>query len=124
MYFYNTTSGNEVDIANLSTISPNNDLNSSNESSEYVMSSEFRHPPGVTAVYIIVYCIAFLFALFGNLIVIAVVLRYRWMHTVTNFFIVNLAVADILVAIFCIPITMLIHIFVGKYIFSFMSIYI
>jgi hypothetical protein len=31
-----------------------------------------------------------MFALFGNLVVIAVVSKYKWMHTVTNFFIVNL----------------------------------
>lgn len=115
MYFYNTTSGGEeVSFTNFTTTSPNNELNGSNVSTAFVMTSEFRHPPGITALYIIVYCIAFLFALLGNVIVIAVVLRYRWMHTVTNFFIVNLAIADILMAIFCIPITMLIHIFVGK----------
>lgn len=113
MYFYNTTSGGEeVSFTNFTTTSPNNELNGSNVSTAFVMTSEFRHPPGITALYIIVYCIAFLFALLGNVIVIAVVLRYRWMHTVTNFFIVNLAIADILMAIFCIPITMLIHIFV------------
>jgi len=89
--------------------------NISNETSDYAMaSSDYKHPPEIITIYIIAYGIAFLFALFGNVIVIAVVLRYRWMHTVTNFFIVNLAIADILVALFCIPITLLTHIFVGK----------
>lgn len=96
--------------------------NISNETSEYSMaSSDYKHPPEIITIYIIAYCIAFLFALFGNVIVIAVVFRYRWMHTVTNFFIVNLAIADILVALFCIPITLLTHIFVGKTIFKYSS---
>lgn len=97
--------------------------NISNETSDYAMaSSDYKHPPEIITIYIIAYGIAFLFALFGNVIVIAVVLRYRWMHTVTNFFIVNLAIADILVALFCIPITLLTHIFVGKNFFLYITV--
>ncbi|CAI9718399.1 neuropeptide SIFamide receptor-like [Octopus vulgaris] len=35
------------------------------------------------------------------------------MHTVTNYFLVNLAVADILVAVFCLPMTLLDNLFSG-----------
>ncbi|KAK2158720.1 hypothetical protein LSH36_165g07000 [Paralvinella palmiformis] len=37
------------------------------------------------------------------------------MHTVTNYFIVNLAIADILVCIFCLPITLLSNLYTGKW---------
>ncbi|XP_052068930.1 neuropeptide SIFamide receptor-like [Mytilus californianus] len=111
MNFFNTSSVSEQDYTNIDT---NGSVitNSSNGTINFEMPSEYRHPPEITAIYIIAYGIAFLFALFGNVIVIAVVLRYRWMHTVTNFFIVNLAIADILVALFCIPVSLLTHIFV------------
>eukprot|EP00794_Sanderia_malayensis_P005691 gene5691-6392_t len=45
-----------------------------------------------------------LLILFGNWLVIGIFCQYRPLRTVTNYFIVSLAVADILVAVFCIPI--------------------
>ena len=65
-------------------------------------------------IYSVAYGIIFLFAFIGNVFVIAVVCRNRNMHTVTNYFIVNLAVADILVAVFCLPITLLDNLYNGK----------
>lgn len=44
-------------------------------------------------------------AIGGNGIVIYIVLVYKRMRTVTNFFIVNLAIGDILMAALCIPFT-------------------
>ena len=41
------------------------------------------------------------FSLVGNSLIIIVVLRHKKMRTTTNFYIVNLAVADILVTLFC-----------------------
>ena len=41
------------------------------------------------------------FSLVGNTLIIVVVLRHKQMRTTTNFYIVNLAVADILVTVFC-----------------------
>lgn len=73
-----------------------------------------KHPLHVVVIFAIFYSVIFLFALFGNIVVVVVVWKHRWMHTVTNFFIVNLAVADVLVAIFCIPITFLTNIYTGK----------
>jgi neuropeptide Y receptor len=54
------------------------------------------------AVYIM-YCTIFLFALTGNGLVCHVVHSSPRMRTVTNYFIVNLAVGDILMTIFCVP---------------------
>lgn len=51
----------------------------------------------------IMYGLVTLFALAGNGLVCYIVLAYPRMRTVTNMFIVNLAVGDILMAVFCIP---------------------
>lgn len=75
----------------------------------------YRHTVTLTAVYCVAYVIVFLVGLIGNSFVIAVVLRSPRMRTVTNFFIVNLAVADILVIVFCLPATLMSNIFVREY---------
>lgn len=54
------------------------------------------------AVYIM-YCFIFLLALAGNGLVCHVVQSSPRMRTVTNYFIVNLAVGDILMTLFCVP---------------------
>jgi len=48
-----------------------------------------------------IYAMIIFFSLVGNTLIIVVVLRHRQMRTTTNFYIVNLAVADILVTVFC-----------------------
>ncbi|KAM5307292.1 pyroglutamylated RF-amide peptide receptor [Glossophaga mutica] len=49
----------------------------------------------------------FALALFGNALVVCVVARSKAMRTATNIFICSLAVSDLLIAFFCIPVTML-----------------
>lgn len=75
----------------------------------------YRHPLTLTIVYCVAYIFVFIVGLVGNSFVIAVVLRSPRMRTVTNFFIVNLAMADILVIVFCLPATLMGNIFVRKY---------
>ncbi|XP_076358990.1 neuropeptide SIFamide receptor-like [Tachypleus tridentatus] len=70
-----------------------------------------RHSLGVASVFCVAYTIVFLIGIFGNSFVIAVVARSPRMRTTTNFFIVNLAVADILVVIFCLPATLVSNVF-------------
>ncbi|CAF1125620.1 unnamed protein product [Rotaria sordida] len=54
---------------------------------------------------IILYAIVFFVGTIGNLLVIIVIQRNRSMRTVTNMFIMNLAAADLLVLLFCLPTT-------------------
>lgn len=56
------------------------------------------------AVYLM-YCGVFFVALFGNGLVCYVVYSSPRMRTVTNLFIVNLAVGDILMTLVCVPFT-------------------
>ncbi|KAG6457360.1 hypothetical protein O3G_MSEX010254, partial [Manduca sexta] len=81
------------------------------------LSEEFmyRHSGAMTAVYCVAYLLVFVVGLVGNCFVIAVVYRSPRMRTVTNYFIVNLAVADILVIVFCLPATLMSNIFVREY---------
>ncbi|CAN7993258.1 unnamed protein product [Ixodes hexagonus] len=73
-----------------------------------------RYSPGIVAVFCLAYSVVFVMGLLGNSFVVAVVARSPRMRTVTNYFIVNLAMADILVVVFCIPATLVSNIFVRK----------
>lgn len=75
----------------------------------------YRHSMAMSAVYCVAYILVFVVGLIGNSFVIAVVYRSPRMRTVTNFFIVNLAVADVLVIVFCLPATLMSNIFVREY---------
>lgn len=78
----------------------------------------YRHSTPIILVYCVAYLIVFVVGLVGNCFVIAVVYRSPRMRTVTNLFIVNLAVADILVIVFCLPATLMSNIFVREYNFQ------
>ncbi|KAI5087865.1 neuropeptide Y receptor type 2, partial [Silurus meridionalis] len=62
---------------------------------------------GVQVVLILAYSTIILFGVSGNSLVIYVVYKFRNLRTVTNFFIANLAVADLLVNALCLPFTLM-----------------
>ena len=74
-----------------------------------------KQPLHMLVVYSLAYGFVFVLGVIGNGLVVSVVLCIPSMKTVTNYFIVNLAVADLLVALFCLPITLLANIFWGQY---------
>lgn len=55
---------------------------------------------------IVLYAIICVLSLCGNMMVIVTLLRNRHMRTVTNVFLVNLAVGDLLLGVFCMPFTL------------------
>ncbi|XP_058153231.1 neuropeptide FF receptor 2 [Dasypus novemcinctus] len=73
----------------------------------------YLHQPQVAAIFIISYFLIFFLCMVGNTVVCFIVIRNKDMHTVTNLFILNLAISDLLVGIFCMPITLLDNIIVG-----------
>lgn len=73
-----------------------------------------RHPLYMIIIYSMAYTIIMIVAIVGNLMVVAVVARNKCMHTVINYFIVNLAIADIMVALICLPMTLLSNLYHGK----------
>lgn len=76
------------------------DYNQNNNSIE-----DINALPMVKIFFYVVYILIFLIGMFGNLLVILVVMRNKSMQTVTNLFITNLALSDILLCIFAVPFT-------------------
>lgn len=52
------------------------------------------------------YGVIFFFAIFGNLLVISTLVQNRRMHNVTNVFLLNLAISDMLLGVLCMPVTL------------------
>ncbi|XP_052127051.1 prolactin-releasing peptide receptor-like [Frankliniella occidentalis] len=73
--------------------------------------------PAVQAFFCLLYTTIFVLGVFGNVLVCYVVGRNRAMQTVTNFFITNLALSDILLCILAVPFTPL-YTFVGNWVFG------
>ncbi|XP_066994813.1 prolactin-releasing peptide receptor [Anabrus simplex] len=71
----------------------------------------------VQALFCILYSTIFVLGVFGNVLVCYVVGRNRAMQTVTNFFITNLALSDILLCALAVPFTPL-YSFLGRWIFG------
>ncbi|KAG7476343.1 hypothetical protein MATL_G00081880 [Megalops atlanticus] len=67
----------------------------------------YLHSVGMAAGYILSYLLVLLLCVGGNGLVCLVVLRNRNMRSVTNLFILNLAVSDLLVGVFCVPTTLI-----------------
>ncbi len=58
-------------------------------------------------IIITLYAIIFLFSISGNTLVILTLIQNRRMRTVTNFFLLNLSIGDLLMAVFCMPFTLI-----------------
>nr|XP_042093406.1 orexin receptor type 2 [Ovis aries] len=71
---------------------------------------EYLHPKEYEWVLIAGYIIVFVVALIGNVLVCVAVWKNHHMRTVTNYFIVNLSLADVLVTITCLPATLVVDI--------------
>ncbi|NXR28806.1 NPFF2 protein, partial [Cinclus mexicanus] len=67
----------------------------------------YLHQPLVAAVFITSYLLIFLLCMVGSGGVCFIILWSKHMCTVTNLFILNLAVSDLLVGLFCMPTTLL-----------------
>ncbi|XP_076868030.1 neuropeptide FF receptor 2 isoform X2 [Brachyhypopomus gauderio] len=73
----------------------------------------YLHDASVSAIFIMSYLLIFVVCMVGNGVVCFIVLRSKTMRTVTNLFILNLAVSDLLVGIFCMPTTLVDNIITG-----------
>ncbi|MBN3303481.1 CCKAR protein, partial [Amia calva] len=59
------------------------------------------------SVRILLYSVIFLLSVFGNMLIIIVLIVNKRMRTVTNSFLLSLAVSDLMVALFCMPFTLI-----------------
>ncbi|XP_071001319.1 cholecystokinin receptor-like [Oncorhynchus clarkii lewisi] len=61
----------------------------------------------VDSLRILLYSVIFLLSVLGNLLIIVVLAVNKRMRTVTNSFLLSLAVSDLMMAIFCMPFTLI-----------------
>lgn len=74
-----------------------------------------RHSSSITVLFCIAYVVIFIVGLLGNCLVLMVISRTRIMKTAVYYFIFNLAVADLLVVLFCVPPNLLGNILTRKF---------
>lgn len=77
--------------------------------------SAFKQPLYAVALLSVAYVLVAVLGVVSNSLVVAVIYRQPKMRSVTNYFLSNLAVADILVCILVLPITLLQNIFTGRW---------
>ncbi|KAK7789729.1 hypothetical protein R5R35_007296 [Gryllus longicercus] len=70
----------------------------------------------VRVIFIIMYTIVFCCCFFGNMLVILVVTISRRLRSITNFFLANLAVADLCVGVFCVYQNLFIYLMDGNWV--------
>ncbi|XP_003793562.1 cholecystokinin receptor type A [Otolemur garnettii] len=89
-------------LVNASNITPPCELGLENET---LFCLDRPHPSKEwqPAVQILLYSLIFLLSVLGNSLVITVLIRNRRMRTVTNIFLLSLAVSDLMLCLFCMP---------------------
>ncbi|KAL4719736.1 hypothetical protein ACJJTC_009971 [Scirpophaga incertulas] len=80
-------------------------LNDSFSNLSYTNTTDPIEDKAIQAAFCVAYTIIFVVGIFGNAIVCYAVIRNRAMQTVTNLFITNLALSDILLCVFAVPFT-------------------
>ena len=91
----------------------NNTLNTTNWTEEDYL----KNSPTLQLVIYILYAVVFVVGLLGNALVVFVVAQNRAMQTVTNCFIANLALSDILLCVLAVPFTPFYY-FIKEWIFG------
>eukprot|EP00106_Octopus_bimaculoides_P013546 XP_014780988.1 PREDICTED: putative mediator of RNA polymerase II transcription subunit 24 [Octopus bimaculoides] len=98
------------DVDNISDIGDNNNNNISNNNTnnkrnQTTSNRNFKH--WITDIRIPFYIIIFILAVVGNSLVILTLVQNKRMRTVTNVFLLNLSISDLLLAVFCMPFTLI-----------------
>lgn len=73
-----------------------------------------KQPVSLVVLLVIAYVTVFIVSLTSNCLVIDVIRRNAKLHSVTNCFLANLAIADVLVTVLVLPVTLLASIFTGS----------
>ena len=69
------------------------------------MTEDVMSQPWLVGLFVLFYGVVFMLGVFGNSLVVYVVVRNRAMQTVTNVFITNLAVSDVIMCLLAVPFT-------------------
>lgn len=87
---------------------------SANDTFEQFERGELRYGIFLTIVICIAYLVVFVVGVLGNVCVVLVVVSFPRMRSPTNLFIANLAIADLLVNVVCLPFTLVGNVLEGK----------
>jgi hypothetical protein len=72
-----------------------------------------RQPFGLVIVYTVFYAFVFVLGLIGNVFVVLAVLLHKTLRSATDYMISSLALADLLIIVFCLPTTLLNNLLTG-----------
>lgn len=100
-----------------STLSPTNNSGAINSTATLDASTNLMRSPSVQIFFGVLYAFIFVVGIAGNVLVCYVVFRNKAMQTVTNYFITNLALSDILLCILAVPFTPL-YTFLERWVFG------
>ncbi|CAO2639906.1 Cholecystokinin receptor type A [Lemmus lemmus] len=89
-------------LMNVTNITPPCDLGLENETL-FCLDQPQPSKEWQPAVQILLYSLIFLLSVLGNTLVITVLIRNKRMRTVTNIFLLSLAVSDLMLCLFCMP---------------------
>ncbi|XP_037069080.1 neuropeptide Y receptor type 2-like [Pollicipes pollicipes] len=98
-------------LADTTTQATDNSSDAAPEGENFILMME------VQVFFYMIYSVIFLLGLFGNVLVMYAVYRNTALQTVTNYFILNLTLADILLCVLCIPFTPL-YTFLQSWVFG------
>lgn len=109
------TASSSVAYVHIGDVSVDSNLSLSNiTTTDSSGSTMHRYPPyqspplqPADIITIPLYSLIFILAVVGNLLVIVTLIQNKRMRTVTNVFLLNLSVSDLLVAVFCMPFTII-----------------
>ncbi|XP_055914414.1 cholecystokinin receptor type A isoform X2 [Eupeodes corollae] len=105
-----TTTTNTARITETDTTTTTTDIGSQNglaiSASSPPLQSAASSPAAMGQIQIGLYATIFLLAIVGNILVILTLVQNRRMRTITNVFLLNLAVSDLLLGMLCIPFTL------------------
>ncbi|XP_050394733.1 neuropeptide SIFamide receptor-like [Patella vulgata] len=90
----------------------NDEYYTTNDSYDYGLMAPIKQPDYLIVIYSLAYSIIFLTALIGNGLLVILTLKRRFVSKI-NYFLVNLALSGLLVAVVCIPITLLSNLYNG-----------
>ncbi|XP_050415907.1 cholecystokinin receptor type A [Patella vulgata] len=117
MAFNNLTNCSDVTFNNCSSLSDelsslasllNTSLYTDDNVTDNIYNGTTRRPIGVVmGIQIALYLIIFLLGVVGNVLVIVTLIQNQKMRTVTNVFLFNLALSDLLLVVFCMPFTLI-----------------
>jgi hypothetical protein len=100
LFLFNTSTTNQ--LKNNNKITTDQDFDNIDLLNELIKTNYFTKGNN-SLIFVVLYSISIIIGLIVNSIVIITVIKYRHMRTVTNAFVINLTIFDLLVILFCMP---------------------